>query len=358
MALTGGDRLALGAIEAALAQARESDDQRPALEVLAGSLIELGVSPTVGGHPARTLVRDRNLWLRRTQSAQRSQSTLNAYRLAIDDLLAWSERERQAAIDEQAIVEYLDDYQRRCHPAPATYYRRFVLLRRFVAWACRRNGVPDPFLDLPAPPKPRQAGTWLTHEEFAQMLAGAERPERNRPGLVQRDRLVLLALVFTGLRRSELIAVRWSRSPSRRDTHRCSCPAAREEGYDPNRSRRSSSQSSSAGRQSGSPRRRSPCSAAWPAGRCSRPRSHGSSPAQPAAALLKARHDPHAAPHRGDLASPGGRRCAARRRVPGARGPHTTVARYAHVASQEMHIAVQALANSSYAALDPARQDV
>ena len=133
MALTGGDKLALGALEATLTQARDSDDQRPALEVLAGSLVELGVSLTMGALPMRTLVRDRNLWLRRMRSAQRSQSTLNAYRLAIDDLRAWSERERQAAIDEQAIVEYLDDYRRRCRPAPATYYRRFVLLRRFIA---------------------------------------------------------------------------------------------------------------------------------------------------------------------------------------------------------------------------------
>jgi hypothetical protein len=31
------------------------------------------------------------------------------------------------ATDEQAIVDYLDGYRRRRNPAPATYYRRFVL---------------------------------------------------------------------------------------------------------------------------------------------------------------------------------------------------------------------------------------
>jgi integrase len=35
-------------------------------------------------------------------------------------------------------------------------------------------------------------------------------PRRRRPGLAERDRLVLLTLVSTGLRRSELLALDWS----------------------------------------------------------------------------------------------------------------------------------------------------
>jgi integrase len=106
-------------------------------------------------------------------------------------------------------VDYLDDYRRRRNPAAATYYRHFVLLRRFMQWLSRRQGTPDPFLELEAPAKPQQERDWLTHEEFAAMLAAAERPQRRRPGLVQRDRLVLMALVLTGLRRSELMGVQW-----------------------------------------------------------------------------------------------------------------------------------------------------
>jgi len=208
---TAADRLALGALEAALAQARESDDGRPALEVLAGSLLELGVRAAPAARSARLIARDRDAWLRRLQSAGRSASTLSAYRIAIDDLLAWAEREQRTGelFDEQAIVDYLDDYLRRRDPAPATYYRRFVLLRRFMAWLSRRQGTPDPFLELQAPAKPQQERDWLTHEEFAAMLAAAEHPCRRKPGLVERDRLVLMALVLTGLRRAELTAVQW-----------------------------------------------------------------------------------------------------------------------------------------------------
>jgi integrase len=69
--------------------------------------------------------------------------------------------------------------------------------------------MPDPFIDLQAPPKPRQESAWLTREEFVKMLHAAEHPMRRRPGLAERDRLVLLTLAMTGLRRSELIALNW-----------------------------------------------------------------------------------------------------------------------------------------------------
>jgi integrase len=78
-----------------------------------------------------------------------------------------------------------------------------------MQWFSRRNGTPDPFLELQAPPKPHQESDWLTHEEFTQLLEAASRPQRRSPGLVERDRLVLLALVVTALRRAELIAVQW-----------------------------------------------------------------------------------------------------------------------------------------------------
>jgi integrase/recombinase XerC len=78
-----------------------------------------------------------------------------------------------------------------------------------MRWLSRRDGVPDPFLDLEAPPRPRQEREWLTPEEFQRLLAAAARPRRRLPGLVERDRLVLLALGLTGLRRGELVAVDW-----------------------------------------------------------------------------------------------------------------------------------------------------
>ena len=41
------------------------------------------------------------------------------------------------------------------------------------------------------------------------MLDAAAHPDRRRRGIVRRDRLVLIALVLTGLPRAELIAVQW-----------------------------------------------------------------------------------------------------------------------------------------------------
>jgi site-specific recombinase XerD len=210
MGLTPADRLALGAVEASLLHARDGLDSRPALEVLAGSLAELGVRAVPSGTP-HLVSRDLRAWLRRLESAGRSKSTIDAYRIAVGSLLAWAEDTQRTTeiFEESAIVDYLDHYRRSKTPAPATYHRRFVLLRRFMQWFSRRNGTPDPFLELQAPPKPRQVSDWLTHKEFMQLLSAASRPARNRPGLAARDRLVLIALVVTALRRAELMALEW-----------------------------------------------------------------------------------------------------------------------------------------------------
>jgi integrase/recombinase XerC len=194
-----------------LLQARHGADRRPALEVLAGSVAELGVRSVPSAATRRLLSRDLRAWLRRLESAGRSQSTIDAYRIAVGSLLAWAEATQRAAelFEEATIVDYLDDYRRRSSPAPATYHRRFLLLRRFMQWFSRRNGTPDPFLELQAPSKPHQLSDWLTREEFTALLAAAGRPQRDRPGLAERDRLVLIALVVTALRRAELMAVAW-----------------------------------------------------------------------------------------------------------------------------------------------------
>lgn len=179
--------------------------------MIASSLSELGVAPAPP-RPSLGLVEDgRDDWLRRLRSGSRSDSLLRAYRNAIDDLLAWSAANTRAGglFEEATVVEYLDDYRCRCSPAPATYHRRFLLLRRFMRWLSARHGIPDPFLDLEPPPKPRQESDWLTPAEFAHLLAAAGRPVRRRQGRAERDCLVLVALVTTGLRRAELLSLDW-----------------------------------------------------------------------------------------------------------------------------------------------------
>jgi integrase/recombinase XerC len=209
--LASTDRDALAALARALGQARSAGDERPPLLVLAVWLREQ-LDAALGPPPASSaglLRQARDDWLRRLEASQKSASAQVGYRVAIDDLLDWADATGRSPLEEVAIVGYLAAYRERAQPAAATYYRRFVLLRRFMRWVSRRDGLPDPFLDLEAPPKPRQERDWLTREEFRRLLDAAGRPERNLPGLAERDRLALLALVTTGLRRSELCALDW-----------------------------------------------------------------------------------------------------------------------------------------------------
>jgi site-specific recombinase XerD len=178
--------------------------------LLASYLSELAATAVRQKPSPSELRQARHEWLRRLQTARRSASAITAYRIAIDDLLGWSEGNGRNVLEEQTIVDYLAAYGERARPAPATYYRRFGLLRCFFRWLSRRSGLPDPFLELQPPPKPQQEADWLTESEFSQLLAAAEHPPRRRRGLAERDRLVLLTLVQTGLRRSELIALDWA----------------------------------------------------------------------------------------------------------------------------------------------------
>jgi integrase/recombinase XerC len=214
------DRAELSALEEMLVAARVAGDERAPLEILTSSLADAAVAPRRAPTDEISVRRARDDWLRRLEASRKSESSLVAYRVAIDDLLDWSEPRHRSVFEEATIVDYLSAYQQRAHPAPATYYRRFLLLRRFLRWVSQRVGAPDPFRDLDPPPKPRQERDWLTREEFRRLLDAAGKPDRNLPGLAERDQLVLLTLVLTGLRRSELCALDWrdldidSRKPS------------------------------------------------------------------------------------------------------------------------------------------------
>ncbi len=211
-ALRSADRLALASMVQALVDARTTGDSRSPFAILAGSLCDLGVQLPERRPQTVPLEQARDDWLRRLRSANRSASSISAYRVALDDLIAFLARSGRAGepLSEQIVVSYLDDYRRTHNPAEATYYRRFIQLRRFFRWLSHRSGIADPFLDLEPPDKPRQEADWLTSREFARLLAAAAAPLRRRPGLAERDRLVLLTLVSTGLRRSELLALDWS----------------------------------------------------------------------------------------------------------------------------------------------------
>ena len=95
-------------------------------------------------------------------------------------------------------------------PAPATYYRRFGLLRRFLRWLSRRSGLPDPFLELEAPPKPQQEADWLT--ERGVRAGCSPRPSTRLGGAPASPSATGSSCSRSsrpGLRRSELIALDW-----------------------------------------------------------------------------------------------------------------------------------------------------
>ena len=136
--LRASDHIALTALEAALRNARTARDERPAFAVIASSLVELGGAPvpSTTSRSNSLVAAGRDDWLRRLRSASRSDSLIRAYRNTIDHFITWSDADERPGdlFDERVIVEYLEDYRRRCSPAPATYHRRFLLLRRFMRW--------------------------------------------------------------------------------------------------------------------------------------------------------------------------------------------------------------------------------
>lgn len=209
--LSAADQLALSALRASLAEARRSGDGRPPLAIVGAALGALGVHIPAAAPGLDSVARYRDGWLRRIAGAGRSKSTLDAYRIAIDGLLDWAGRtdRMDRLLEESTIVDHLDDYRRHQSPAAATYHRRFILLRRFLRWVAQSESVGDPFAELDAPARPRQESDWLTIDEFRRMLDAAGRPLRARRGLAERDRLVLLALLTTGLRRAELLGLDW-----------------------------------------------------------------------------------------------------------------------------------------------------
>ena len=309
------DRAALVALESSVAGARDSGDGRPSLVLLAACLADLGAAPPAPAADLPELHRARDDWLRRLRSSCRSESALVAYRVAIDDLLEWAERNGQRRLHRRrrssntwtATASGRSRHRRRTTAASAS-------CAGSCAGSAAAQGVPDPFLDLEPPPKPRQDRDWLTTDEFRLLLEAAEHPERNLPGLVERDRLALLTLVMTGLRRSELCALDWRdleldgrkksllvrngkggkprRQPCRAGLHancgRCATRASR--------SRRR--------RRLLRPRRR-PASG-------DDPRRHHP-PGSQARRDREARDRPHAPPHCGDVAPSGARRHTPRR---------------------------------------------
>ena len=202
------DRAALAALEAALVEAREAADDRPPLVVLATCLGQLGSPPAPTVVSVASLRQARDDWLRRLETAHKSESALVAYRVAIDDLLDFgaASPHRPRRSDDRRLPERLratGSIPRQRRTTEGSYSSAAF----FAGHQAGRRARPVPRPRATA--KTRQERDWLTPDEFRKLLDAAGHPQRNLPGLAERDRLALLALVTTGLRRSELCALEW-----------------------------------------------------------------------------------------------------------------------------------------------------
>jgi hypothetical protein len=121
-AIRSVDRVALATLHEAVCEARDRGDKRPTFTLIVGYFQELGAPIPQRPMHAVDLGHARDEWLSRLRSSGRSQSCLSAYRVALDDLLAYLDRSG-AVPWEETIVAYLDDYRRRRQPANATYSR-------------------------------------------------------------------------------------------------------------------------------------------------------------------------------------------------------------------------------------------
>jgi hypothetical protein len=159
------------------------------------------------------------------------------------------------------------------------------------------------------------------------MLHAATNPKRARPGIAERDRLVLLTLAMTGLRRSELIALDWSDVTL--DEGRPSLLVRRGKGGKPRR-QPLPAELAAALERSRTTRDPAACDPAacdpvfcgLAGGRLQPTILAGAHPPrQRRGRALQARDRAHAAPHRRDLAATGDRRHAPGGRVPRPRRP-------------------------------------
>lgn len=141
------------------------------------------------------------LWL----EAGLSKNTLASYRADLAQFSAWLRPLGKSLdrIEPADIQGYLRDFSRR---AKSTSQRRLIAsLRRFYRHLLASGGIPaDPTLNLDPPPRPERFPKTLSEAQVEALLAA---PDVDTP-LGLRDRAMLEVLYASGLRVSELVALK------------------------------------------------------------------------------------------------------------------------------------------------------
>jgi integrase/recombinase XerD len=132
-----------------------------------------------------------------------AENSLAAYRSDLLDLAAWLNPRRLADADEQALTGYLA--ARHAITRASTANRRLASLRRFYRWALREGSIAsDPTLRLVGVRRAARFPKTISEAQVDALLAA---PEGELPREL-RDRAMLETLYATGLRVSELTALR------------------------------------------------------------------------------------------------------------------------------------------------------
>jgi integrase/recombinase XerD len=132
-----------------------------------------------------------------------AENSLAAYRHDLLDLAGWLRPRRLIEADESALTSYLAAR----HPTTraSTANRRLASLRRFYRWALREGKIgSDPTLRLAGARRPARFPKAISEAQVEALLAA---PQGESP-LALRDRAMLETLYATGLRVSELTALR------------------------------------------------------------------------------------------------------------------------------------------------------
>jgi len=137
-----------------------------------------------------------------------SKNTLEAYRRDLSLYAEWLARERSRALldtREQDLSAYFAFRYTQARLRASSQARLHSSLKRFFRFALRENKLAaDPTLKLDTPKKPQRFPKSLTETDVEALLAA---PDANTP-LGLRDRAMLEMLYATGLRVSELVALK------------------------------------------------------------------------------------------------------------------------------------------------------
>jgi len=136
-----------------------------------------------------------------------SRNTLESYRRDLDQLAGWLERQHRKSLAAASHADLLDflAHRVRARARATTTSRQLSSLKRFYRYCLRQGKIrADPTLNIDAPKLPRSLPKSLTEEDVERLLDAP----RQQEALGLRDKAMLETLYASGLRVSELVALK------------------------------------------------------------------------------------------------------------------------------------------------------